>query len=300
MIEDQIVAALAESGPLTGAMLVENTGVDVLTLWQTCRKSEKIAVEIVGKRYLRLDRNVEGYARLSPSIRREFLTYTFVGLKNQFEKIRIKAETFRQDTDRISLEKRDVAEQCMVSTLEIMQEKEEILAKTCFILAGDVVYGMAHSVSRPEKSTGEMVRGSDLDIIVVTEDDLAPSVSKSLDAYIHKRKHLLLVNEREEIDYLIKTVSRVREQLKFDIFSSMVASKILYEGESLYGNSVLFQKVKNLIKEYGIEEKLEKMQGKAVQNRRLAEAQLLEIDLKTESSEYLNLFFTHAEEDEIY
>ena len=300
MSEERVVAALTASGALTGAALVEKTGIDVLPLWQICRKGSGIRTEIVGRRYLRLDRNVEGYARLSPSIRREFLTYTFIALENQLEDLRHKTEGFRRATDGISLEKRDVARQSIVSTLEIMPGAETVLARSCFILAGDVVYGMAHTVSRPEKSTGEMVRGSDLDIIVVTEDDLDPALSGSLDDYMHKRKHLLLVNEREEIDYLIKTLSRVREQLKFDIFSSMVASKILHEGEFLYGNPMLYERVKDLIAECRIEEKLAAMERDAVCNRELAEAQLLGIDAEKDSSQYLNLFFTQAEEDEIY
>ena len=134
----------------------------------------------------------------------------------------------------------------------------------------------------------------------VVEDDLDPEVSRSLDNYIHKRKHLLLVNDREEIDYLIKSMSRVREQLNFDKFSSMVASKILYEGRFLYGNRGVFQEVKNLVEEYGIPDKLGVLEKEAIHNRELAEAQLLDIDMETESSEYLNLFFTRAEEDEIY
>jgi len=49
-----------------------------------------------------------------------------------------------------------------------------------------------------------MVQGSDLDIVIV------PTTTRSgpdgrLDRAVHKRKHLLLVNDREEIDYLIKT-----------------------------------------------------------------------------------------------
>jgi hypothetical protein len=80
----------------------------------------------------------------------------------------------------------------------------------------------------------------------------------------------------------------------------MVASKILQEGEFLYGNSGLFQRVKELIEACAVAEKLERMQQSAIRSRELAEAQLLEIDARTESSEYMNLFFTHAEEDEIY
>jgi hypothetical protein len=300
MALENIISILKEHGPMTGAMLVERSGIGVLPLWQACRKAGDIRLVTAGTRFLRLDRNVEGYARLSPSIRREFLTYTFLGLESQAEELKAKVEAFRRETERISLEKRDVAEQSIRSTVDIMPEKDLILAKACFILAGDVVYNMSHTVSRPEKSTGEMVRGSDLDIIVVAEDDLDPGVSGSLDAYIHKRKHLLLVNDREEIDYLIKSMSRVREQLRFDIFSSKVASKILNEGEYLFGSRDVFLAVKRLVAEYGIPEKLQALEQQAVDNRVQAEAQLLDIDTDTESSEYLNLFFTRAEEDEIY
>ena len=300
MAEKEIVPVLQDKGPMTGAKLVENTGIEVLRLWQACRRSKDIYLETVGKRFLRLDRNVEGYARLSPSIRREFLTYTFVGLECHTGELKKHVEDFKRNTERISLEKRDIAEQSIVSTVDIMPEKAIVLEKTCFILAGDVVYDMSHTVSRPEKSTGEMVRGSDLDIIVVAEDELDPDVSSSLDNYIHKRKHLLLVNDREEIDYLIKSMSRVREQLKFDKFSSKVASKILNEGQFLYGSKQVFQNVKNLVEEFGIPKKLHDLEQQAVDNRTLAEEQLLNIDVEKESSEYLNLFFTRAEEDEIY
>ena len=300
MSEKEILPVLKDKGPMTGAKLVESTGIEILRLWQACRRSKEIHLHTVGKRFLRLDRNVAGYARLSPSIRREFLTYTFVGLESQTGELQAKVQAFRRDTEHISLEKRDVAAQSIVSTVDIMPERDIIMEKACFVLAGDVVYDMSHNVPRPEKSTGEMVRGSDLDIIIVTEDDLNPDISHSLDNYVHKRKHLLLVNDREEIDYLIKSISRVREQLKFDKFSSMVASKILNEGQFLYGNKDVFRKVKNLVEEYGIPGKLRTLEKEAIDNRALAEEQLLNIDAEKESSEYLNLFFTRAEEDEIY
>jgi len=51
-------------------------------LWQTCRNSDKVVEWSTGRRFLRLDRAVNGYARLSPSIRREFHTYTVLGLKD--------------------------------------------------------------------------------------------------------------------------------------------------------------------------------------------------------------------------
>jgi hypothetical protein len=300
MTEKEIISILKETGPLTGAQLVERTDMEVLCLWQACRKAPAIRLETAVRRFLRLDRNVQGYARLSPSIRREFLTYTFVSLDNQADALAAKVEAFNRETKGISQAKREVAERSVIAAIDPLPAKEVILAKACVLIAGDVVYDMSHTVSRPEKSTGEMVRGSDLDIIVITEDDLDPEIVRSLDNSIHKRKHLLLVNDREEIDYLIKSMSRVREQLKFDIFSSMVASKILHEGRFLYGNSAVFQSMKNLLVEQGIAKRLRDLEAQAAANRELAEAQLLDVDREKDRSEYLNLFYTRAEEDEIY
>jgi hypothetical protein len=159
---------------------------------------------------------------------------------------------------------------------------------------------MSHTVPRPEKSTGEMVRGSDLDIVVVAEDSLNPEYLRAFDAAFHKRKHLLLINDREEIDYLIKSMSRVREQLKFDIFSSMVACKILDESRLLHGNPAVFRAVKDMLVQCRIPEKLKSLEEQAAASRDLAENQLLDVRAEGDRSEYYNLFYTHAEEDEIY
>ncbi len=296
---DTILSTLEETGPQTGAMLVERTGIDVLPLWRACRRSPSVRMETAGIRYLRLDRNVEGYARLSPSIRREFLTYTFVGLPGQQAELRAKAEAFRRETACISRAKKDAARQSVIATRASTPGGDRILEKACFIIAGDVVYGMAHTVSRPEKSTGEMVRGSDLDIVVVAEDDVDPELLRLLDGNLHKRKHLLLVNDREEMDYLIKTVSRVRQQLRFDLFSSMVASKILDEGQVLHGSREVFEKVRDLIASCGIPGKLDALERQAVEHRQRAEERLLDVN-PSDGCEDLNLFFTRAEEDEIY
>jgi hypothetical protein len=300
MTENKIIAILAETGPLTGAQLVEHSGIDVLLLWQICRKIPAIIFETAARRYLRLDRSIQGYARLSPSIRREFLTYTFVGLESQAKALVAKAEALKQETKHISQAKEEMARQTIVSALARLPDIDVIMAKSCFFIAGDVVYEMAHTVPRPEKSTGEMVQGSDLDIIIAVEDDLDPKIIGLMDNAIHKRKHLLLVNDREEIDYIIKPISRIREQLEFDIFPSMVAAKILDEGRHLYGNPVVYRKVKNLLTECGIPEKLKSLERQAIASRELAESQLPDINAENECAEYLNLFYTHAEEDEIY
>lgn len=300
MTEKEIISILAEIGPLTGAQLAERSCMEVLALWQACRKSRSVRLLSTARRFFRLDRTVQGYARLSPSIRREFLTYTFAGLPNQMEALTAEAERFRAETKRVSRTKLEVARDCVVSTLAPLPQRDEIMEKACFLIAGDVVYDMSHTVPRPEKSTGEMVRGSDLDVVVIARDDLSPESVGAFDAAFHKKKHRLLVNDREEIDYLIKTLSRVRKQLRFDIFSSMVACKILDEGRLLYGNEGVYKTVKNLLVENAIPERLHQLEQQAVASRQLAESRLLDTRTEIGQSEYYNLFYTHAEEDEIY
>ena len=77
---ERIIDLLERTGPLTGAEIHKALGGEMFALWKACMLSPRLAIRRVGRRYLRLDRRVDGYARLSPSILREFLTYTVVGL----------------------------------------------------------------------------------------------------------------------------------------------------------------------------------------------------------------------------
>ena len=110
-----------------------------------------------------------------------------------------------------------------------------------------------------------MVRGSDLDIIVVATDDLPEEALQALDDAIYRKKHFLLVHPdyREEIDYIIKRLAKVREQLRFDTFEHMVAAKILHEGQMLCGSAEVFQTIKDLVKQTGVPEKLAAMEKQA-------------------------------------
>jgi hypothetical protein len=49
-----------------------------------------------------------------------------------------------------------------------------------------------------------------------------------------------------------------------------------------------------------IPEKLKSLEEQAAASRDLAENQLLDVRAEGDQSEYYNLFYTHAEEDEIY
>ncbi len=300
--EADVVAILEKNQPMTGGELVDCTRMEVLALWHLCKKSSAIIYESVGRRFLRLDRVVPGFARLSPSIRREFLTYTLLGLLNQRDKLAERGNLLREEIRTISSNKRELARASMESAIETLQEAEVIRRKSCFIIAGDITYEMSHTVPRPEKSTGEMVRGSDLDIVVVTEDDLTRQAAKALDVAIYRKKHFLLTHPdyREEIDYLIKGMAKVREQLTFESFEFMVASKILDEGQLLCGSDSVFLEVKRLVAEYGIPEKLKELERRAVASRKQAEDRLLDLGVGLSEADAHHLFYTREEGEEIY
>ncbi len=298
----RLVNILRETGPLTGWQLLEKSGMEALPLWQICRQTPEIRAECAGRRYLRLDRNVEGYARLSPSIRREFLTYTVLGLENQGPSIEARAKKLSEDVQRISRAKFDLARESMISVVQSLPVWKSIQEQVCFIIAGDVTYGMAHAVPRPEVSTGKMVRGSDLDIIVIAEDDASKDALKDLDQAIYRKKHYLLVhpNYNEEIDYLVKDIAKAGQQLAFDSFQHMIASKIIHEGELLFGSAAVFRKIKSMVEEMKVPEKLDALEKQAVDSRRDAEISLLQADASRADTEFFNLFYTSEEGDEIY
>ena len=302
MSQAAITSVLRDSGPLTGAELLDKTGLEALELWRACATAPDLISRVVGRRFLRLDRAVEGYARLSPSIRREFLTYTLLDVTGEQDRLDKRAAYLAADIVRISDAKRRLAREAIASAVSGMADPAAAADRACFILAGDITYDMAHRVSRPEHSTGKMVRGSDLDIVVVTNDGVPADLVSALDDAIYKKKYFLLVSPsyREEIDYLIKDLSTVRRQVAFDRFESMVACKILVEGELRFGSPRSFEAAKALLTEHRIPEKLTDLEKEAIVNRQQAEIALREEGSAEAESACLKLFYTTEEGDEIY
>ena len=296
-----IVELLSESGPLTGAELVAAGGfADVFDLWRACH-APGLILRRTGRRYMRLDSAVAGYARLSPSIRREFLTYTLVGLENQSAALAARAAELETKTAAISREKLDLARESVCMALADLSNEPLLLRNAAFMIAGDVTYQMAHRVPRPEKSSGQMVRGSDLDVIVVVADELPEAERRTLDDAIYRQKHYLLTHpdHREEIDYVLKPLEKVRQQLAFDRFEHMVACKILCECQLLYGSPFLYDAILKLVEAAGVREKLGRMEAAAEDERQTAEKTLLDPGTPDPAS-HLHLFYTREESDEIY
>lgn len=299
-MENDIIELVKNRGPLTGQELFDLTQEDRLSLWRACKLSGRLSLRILGTRYLRLDRRVIGYARLSPSILREFLTYSVVGLVEDQESIILKANSILTHIQGISHAKRDLAYNVISSLTSHFQDDTTLTEQTCFILAGDIVYNMAHDVPRPERSTGKMVKGSDMDIIVIVDDLLPKPIVERLDEAIYQEKHRLLMTPhlREEIDYIVKGLERVREQVQCDTFKHIVAAKILQEGILLYGSEVLYRTVKALLKESGADRKLRAMERESEDFRNRAEEILLRERPDRIKAEFLNLFYPDEESEE--
>ncbi|MBB1494255.1 hypothetical protein J4N02_11900 [Propioniciclava sp. MC1595] len=296
---DAVASVLAERGPLTGADLHAAVGGEVFGLWKACRNDDDFRLRRIGRRYLRLDRTVEGFARLSPSILREFLTYTVVGLPGQDEAIEAAATALEKRTVRISRLKRRTAERFTTEVMSIAgvpRDSEHV----CVLIAGDVVYGMSHDVARQESSTGGRVDGSDLDLVVLASDDAPESLVEALDEAIRQRKWLYLRNPmvREEVDYIVKRFSRLEEQVGFDTFPHQVACKVFDEAEFLAGNRALHEAGRRLLAERGVLDRLREMEQRAAERRVGLEEYLRGIEGDSLPPETKQQFYTDDEDAE--
>jgi hypothetical protein len=299
-MEKEIVNVIEEKGPLTGKEILDEVGGDELILWRTCRLSRNLASLSAGTSYLRLDRAVDGFARLSPSILRQFFTYSVTGLAADIISLRRRVRDVTSHIEAISRAKLDLAYRIASGQGSRIESDWAPEHGFCFIIAGDIVYNMAHDVPRTERSTGKLVRGSDMDMVIVVDDSFPEDIMQRLDDGIYREKHRLLMTPhlKEEIDYVVKRLDRVREQVRFDTFRRMLACKILHEGTLLYGSEVLFNRVKGMLREHGVVERLRDLEESAREFRRKAEATLLREDPEKIRKDHLHLFYPTAESEE--
>ena len=83
-IEARVIGVLSERGPQIGKELAAALpGVPVLALWQACYRSDTFRVSHFASYYLRYDITRDDQVRLSPSILRDFLSFTLFGLPGQ-------------------------------------------------------------------------------------------------------------------------------------------------------------------------------------------------------------------------
>ncbi|MBW2119046.1 MAG: hypothetical protein JRF53_11640 [Deltaproteobacteria bacterium] len=299
-MEKKIINLIKDNGPLTGSEIWEVVGGDGLILWRTCKRSQYLTIRTAGTHYLRLDRRLKGFTRLSPSIFREFLTYSVVGLSGDVNSLEKRIGSVASHIEEISKSKVELAFRVISGLSSRLVTERPLNEDACFIIAGDIVYNMAHDVPRPERSTGKLVNGSDMDIVVIMNDECGEDLIKRLDNAIYQEKYRLLIapHIREEIDYIVKDLARVREQLRFDSFRHILACKILQEGTLLYGSEDIFHSVKSMLRDKGVTAKLEGLERLARVFRRDAEQYLLREDPDKIIDESLYLFYPTEESEE--
>ena len=61
MSQAALTSVLRDGGPLTGAELLDKTGLEALELWRACATAPGLISRIVGRRFLRLDRVVRTF-----------------------------------------------------------------------------------------------------------------------------------------------------------------------------------------------------------------------------------------------
>ncbi|MBN1890208.1 MAG: hypothetical protein JW850_19585 [Thermoflexales bacterium] len=299
-MQERIIDLLEQTGPRTGAEIHKALGGERFALWKTCMLSPRLAIRRVGRRYVRLDRRVDGYARLSPSILREFLTYTVVGLADDPAAMDLWQKELEAHIKGVSRKKLELATRIMTDIAAPFTAGGEEENPFCVVVAGDIVYEMAHDVNRPERSTGKMVHGSDLDIVVIVSDEAPGELVNQLDDAIYRKKYQYLKHPafREEIDYIVKRFSKLCEQAEFDTFQRMVACKILDEAVLLYGSGKLFADGKALLRERGIIDRLRAMEQSAICMREQRERQMLATDEQGLRREDMFLFYPDEESEE--
>ncbi len=261
-LEDDILAILSDRSSVLGVEIAEALGNRYFEIWRTCHNSSKIYSTPFGHYYLRIDKKIEGFARLSPSILRDFLTYTRISTLDNFEKAERDAKKSQQEHVRISNEKRDIAKQIIAETMP-----PDLLAQTGILIAGDVCRNMAHLVPRPERTTGKLVRGSDIDLIFVIEEegDLRPEI----EGRIAQAKAIYLQHPalREELDFVVNTLDHYRKVSDFKGVHDMISCKAALEGEHLAGCEGILNKSTDILLRAQIPRKVIKMTEKAFSDR---------------------------------
>ncbi len=287
-IEAQVESVLAEKGPRLGKELVlDLPTVSSLALWQACYRSRRFHVSHFASYYLRYDITRDDQVRLSPSILRDFLSFTLFGIPGQRDKMLERQGTLANVHREISKQKIAVAQDSINSLLN--QLSKSVREKICAFVAGDLAYYLAHNEPREHVATGEMVRGSDVDIIVIYQD-VSDDVVKQMNDELSRLKSFYLRHpgHRHELDFIVKSQAKMESQFRYVNIHDKIASKIAYESLFLGGSLSLYTAVRDAMTRSGVDELIELDFDHALKDRRHATKNLLaqtssELDADTRS-----------------
>ena len=290
-----VIESINRNGPMLGKELVEHhSGRNYLQLWQACFTCDEILISHFSRYYLRYDITREDAIRLSPSILRDFLSFTLFSTPKQREQVIDRQVLLSNQHRVVSMEKTQIARNILRQIMRKIPREEHHLL--CAFLAGDIAYFLAHREPREVASIGEMVNGSDIDIIIV-HDGLSEATISLIDQEMMSFKNYYMRHPdyREEVDYICKSKQTMFDQLAYQDIDQKIASKIAYEAIFLAGAVELFAQIKNQVDAAGTKDLIERDFLYGLEERKQAMRTLLSTNADSIGHNTESLFFFSQE-----
>lgn len=295
-IETRIITVINKEGPLLGKELMALLDMDdFYTVWRACFNSGFLQISHLARYYLRYDITRDDFIRLSPSILRDFLSFTIFSLPHQRQQVIDRQVILSNKHRDISMRKLGVA---MEAFLYLDPEDLTFLVEnSCSFLAGDIAYFLAHEEPRESKSLGKVVKGSDIDVVTVYRDGIDLERLKSIEKAFLAAKYYILKSTyySEEIDFIFKPVSKMKEQMAYEDIHQKIASKILYESIFLHGSLALYMELRRELEQKGTKGRIEKDFETALVSRKRSMNTLLENTSNEWDEDLKSLFFFSQE-----
>lgn len=290
-----VIESIRKNGPMLGKELAEHhPDLNHLQLWQACFTSDDIMISHFSRYYLRYDITREDFIRLSPSILRDFLSFTLFSIAGQREQVIDRQVILSNHHRRVSMEKTNIARNMLRLIMRKLPRDDHHIM--CAFLAGDIAYFLAHQEPREVAALGEMVNGSDIDIIIV-HDGLSTESVELIDQEMmgFKNYYLRHPNYREEVDYICKSKETMFDQLAYQNIDQKIASKIAYEAIFLAGSVELFSQIKNQVDASGTKDLIQRDFLYGLEERKQAMRTLLKTNASNIDQNTESLFFFSQE-----
>ena len=297
-IATQIQNVLQQEGPQTGSQLSGKLPhIDDVAIWRACYGSNEIRVNNCARYYLRYDILRGNQLRLSPSILRDFLTFSLIYLTDQMVEIVEGGTMLANHFRTVSLQKLSWAREAL---LQLNEDLQEVLTNHCVVfLSGDIAYYLAHETKRTHSQLGVEVNGSDIDIVIVTNREAPPDKIARIESQLLTTKKIYLTTPhiREELDFIVKPIDRMLGQLAYADIHQKIASKILYESYFLMGRVDIYQNLMRHLKLSGTWDRIERDFEIALGQRKDTIAKILDLepDSSIQDEEVASLFFASKE-----
>lgn len=295
-LSEAVKARLAAEGPMLGKELhARFSEYSHLALWQACFQDLGIHVSHFAGYYLRFDITREDLIRLSPSVLRDFLSFTLISLPHQ------RGEALARQVE-ISNLHREISQRKIALARNMLSEilrklDFSLQRQICAFIAGDNAYFLGHDEPREVEELGQLVRGSDIDIVIIHEDTLDPSIVDMIESEMMKSKTYLLrhPDHRQEVDFICKPRSKMFRQFRYDTIREKIASKIAYESLFVAGSVQFYMQIIEQLEFSGVKPKIEADFRRAAAGRQSAMQALLRADPDDLDLDTQSLFFFSRE-----